>query len=144
MDNQSHSKYDSNYKNPTLSLLTDRRRRRLSLQDYLRKNRQIFTLQVIISSSISLNIPLQPIQYSLNIKENEIEYLEHHLHEQERALHQAEKHLIEDVGLFDQFLEACNRQANDTALRYIRDDLLDQLIMDLSLERKKNHARKKN
>lgn len=131
-------------RNPTLSLLADRRRRRLSLQDYLRKNRQIFTLQVIIPSSISLSIPLHPFQYSLNIKENEIEYLEHHLHEQERVLLQAEKHLIEDVGLFDQFLEACNRQANDVALRYILDNLLNQLIIDLSLERKKNHARKTN
>lgn len=74
---------------------------------------------MIISLFISIAIPSDPFQYSLNIKENEIEYLEHHLHNQEHVLLQSERHLMEDIALFDQFLEACNRQANEAAHRYI-------------------------
>ncbi|CAF3149946.1 unnamed protein product [Rotaria sp. Silwood2] len=78
----------------------NRRRERKSLQDYLRKNHEIFTLQ-----------------HTLNIKHDEIERWENHLRQEEIALAKAEKHIVEDLALFDQFLDACNRSANDAAFR---------------------------
>ncbi|CAF0938090.1 unnamed protein product [Rotaria sordida] len=80
--------------------IQNRRRERKSLQDYLRKNHEIFTLQ-----------------YTLNIKHDEIEHWENHLRQEENALAKAEKHLVEDLALFDQFLDTCNRSANDAAFR---------------------------
>ncbi|CAF3556586.1 unnamed protein product [Rotaria socialis] len=80
--------------------LLDRRRDRQSLQDYLRKNNEIFK-----------------IQYILNIKYEEIESWENHLRQEENALAKAEKHIGEDLALFDQFLDACNRNANEAAFR---------------------------
>ncbi|CAF0902705.1 unnamed protein product [Rotaria sordida] len=80
--------------------IQNRRRERKSLQDYLRKNHEIFTLQ-----------------YTLNIKHDEIEHWENHLRQEENALAKAEKHIVEDLALFDQFLDTCNRSANDAAFR---------------------------
>ncbi|CAF1242614.1 unnamed protein product [Rotaria sp. Silwood1] len=80
--------------------IQNRRRERKSLQDYLRKNHEIFTLQ-----------------YTLNIKHDEIEHWENHLRQEESALAKAEKHIGEDLTLFDQFLDACNRNANDAVFR---------------------------
>jgi hypothetical protein len=58
------------------------------------------------------------IKYSLNVKRNEIERLESHLREEERALAKSEKHIGEDLALFDQFLDAWSRSASDAAFRY--------------------------
>jgi hypothetical protein len=58
------------------------------------------------------------IKYTLNVKHNEIERLERQLWEEERALVKAEKYIIEDSALFDQFLDAWSRNATDTASRY--------------------------
>ncbi|CAF1641050.1 unnamed protein product [Rotaria magnacalcarata] len=80
--------------------IQNRRRDRQSLQDYVRKNKEIFK-----------------IQYILNIKYEEIESWENHLHQEENALAKAEKHIGEDLTLFDQFLDACNRNANEAAFR---------------------------
>ncbi|CAF3634743.1 unnamed protein product [Rotaria socialis] len=80
--------------------IQNRRRDRQSLQDYLRKNNEIFK-----------------IQYILNIKYEEIESWENHLRQEENALAKAEKHIGEDLALFDQFLDACNRNANEAAFR---------------------------
>ena len=46
------------------------------------------------------------IKYTLNVKHNEIERLENNLREEERVLIKAEKYIIEDFALFDQFLDA--------------------------------------
>ncbi|CAF3594154.1 unnamed protein product, partial [Rotaria sp. Silwood2] len=54
---------------------------------------------------------------TLNIKHDEIEHWENHLRQEEIALAKAEKHIVEDLALFDQFLDACNRSANDAAFR---------------------------
>ncbi|CAF1114953.1 unnamed protein product [Adineta steineri] len=80
--------------------MQNRRRERKSLQDYLRKNHKIFTLQ-----------------YTLNVKRNEIERLENHLREEERLLIKSEKNIAEDLVLFDQFLDVSNRNASDAASR---------------------------
>ncbi|CAF0907746.1 unnamed protein product [Adineta steineri] len=80
--------------------MQNRRRERKSLQDYLRKNHEIFTLQ-----------------YTLNVKRNEIERLENHLREEERLLIKSEKNIAEDLVLFDQFLDVSNRNASDAASR---------------------------
>ncbi|CAF4011980.1 unnamed protein product, partial [Rotaria sp. Silwood1] len=55
--------------------------------------------------------------YTLNIKHDEIEHWENHLRQEESALAKAEKHIGEDLTLFDQFLDACNRNANDAVFR---------------------------
>ncbi|CAF4186176.1 unnamed protein product, partial [Adineta steineri] len=80
--------------------MQNRRRERKSLQDYLRKNHEIFTLQ-----------------YTLNVKRNEIERLENYLREEERLLIKSEKNIAEDLVLFDQFLDISNRNASDAASR---------------------------
>ena len=54
----------------------------------------------------------------MNVKQEEIDRLESHLRNEERALIKAEKHLTEDSALFDQFLDVWNRNANDAAQRY--------------------------
>jgi hypothetical protein len=59
------------------------------------------------------------IKYILNVKHNEIERLENDLRKQERVLVKSEKNILEDITLFDQFLDTWNRNANDAALRYI-------------------------
>ncbi len=97
----------------------DRRRGRKSLQDYLRKNHEIFKLQVNLSLKYQLIFCLLIIKYILNVKNNEIERLENDLRQQERLLIKSEKNIIEDIALFDQFLDAWNRTANEATLRYI-------------------------
>ena len=57
-------------------------------------------------------------KYALNIKQNEIERWENHLHKEERALTRSEKHIAEDLALFDQFLDAWSRSASDATFRY--------------------------
>lgn len=83
------------------------------------KNHEIFTLQVNFLKSYIL-IKLYRFflsKYTLNIKHNEIDRLENHLHQQERLLNKSEKNLLEDISLFDQFLDTFNRNANDVTLR---------------------------
>ncbi len=55
------------------------------------------------------------------MKHNEIEHLKTHLHEQERILVKSEKYILEDIALFDQFLDAWNRNVSDATLRYTFD-----------------------
>ena len=57
------------------------------------------------------------LQYILNVKRNEIERMDAHLRDEERALAKAEKQITEDSALFDQFLDASSRHANEAALR---------------------------
>jgi len=45
--------------------------------------------------------------------------MENNLHQQERILIKSEKNLLEDIALFDQFLDVSNRNANEAALRYL-------------------------
>jgi hypothetical protein len=52
------------------------------------------------------------------VKHNEIEHLENHLYEQERVLNKSEKYILEDIALFDQFLDAWNRNVSEITLRY--------------------------
>ena len=54
----------------------------------------------------------------MNVKRNEIERLDILLYEEERRLAKAEKHIGEDLTLFDQFLDASSRNASDAAFRY--------------------------
>jgi hypothetical protein len=58
-------------------------------------------------------------KYILHVKHNEIERMENDLHQQERILIKSEKDLLEDIALFDQFLDVSNRNANEAALRYL-------------------------
>lgn len=62
-----------------------------------------------------LNRSTIDLQYTLHVKQEEIERLENQLKNEERALTKAEKHLNEDSALFDQFLDHCNRMANEAA-----------------------------
>ncbi|CAF1145180.1 unnamed protein product [Adineta ricciae] len=78
----------------------NRRGERNSLRDYLRKNHELFILQ-----------------YTINVKRNEIERLEKDLRREEHALIKSEKYIMEDLALFDQFLDAWNRNASDAAAR---------------------------
>ncbi len=109
-----------NIKNCSIAIHIDRRRGRKSLQDYLKKTREIFTLQV----NIQLNFNHEffflffTLKYILNVKHNEIEHLENHLYEQERVLNKSEKYILEDIALFDQFLDAWNRNVSEITLRY--------------------------
>jgi hypothetical protein len=95
----------------------DRRKGRKNLQDYLRKNHEIFKLQVEILYK-KFDSFYFSIKYTLNVKHNEIKRLESQIRDEERALIKAEKHIIEDSALFDQFLDAWSRNANDAASRY--------------------------
>ena len=58
------------------------------------------------------------IKYTLNLKRNEIERWERYLHKEYRAVAKVEKHLTEDLNLFDQFLDTWNRNASDATFRY--------------------------
>jgi hypothetical protein len=49
------------------------------------------------------------------MKHDEIERLQWQLRHEERTLIKAEKHLTDDIALFDQFLDYCNRSVNDAA-----------------------------
>jgi len=53
----------------------------------------------------------------LSVKRNEIEKMELHLKEEERAIVKAEKQIAEDSALFDQFLDATSKQSNEMQIK---------------------------
>lgn len=58
------------------------------------------------------------IKYSIDIKHDKIESWNKYLRQEEAALAKAEKHLNEDLVLFDEFLDKCYHNANEVTLQY--------------------------
>lgn len=80
----------------TLNVTRNRHADREPLDDYINKKREMFL-----------------VQYSLNVKRDEMRKLEEIALAEERKLEKAEQYLEEDAALFDEFLKENDRNASD-------------------------------
>ena len=82
-------------------------------------------------------------KFTLNVKQHEIDRLQNHLRAQERSLAKSEKYIVEDIALFDQFLDAWNRTASEAAHRYTSNDFSQLESIHSNIFRAEEESRKK-